>query len=62
MSTLADGVPKSAQLQDNIEAAATEDEFGAKDYRKMLSLKTDHNSRPIYVVCYYSEISFHIYN
>ncbi len=28
-----------------------EDEFGAKDYRNSLALKTDHNARPLWVVC-----------
>ena len=27
-----------------------EDEFGAKDYRLVLKLKDDHNSRPLWVV------------
>ena len=43
-------MPQSAKLQDSIGQAATEDEFGAKDFRTQLSLKTDHRSRPLYVV------------
>ncbi|XP_067649360.1 general transcription and DNA repair factor IIH helicase/translocase subunit XPB-like [Haliotis asinina] len=32
-----------------VEERSVEDEFGAKDYRKMLELKLDHNSRPLWV-------------
>ena len=27
-----------------------QDEFGAKDYRKITELKADHSSRPLWVV------------
>lgn len=30
---------------------AKTDEFGAQDYRKILELKLDHGSRPLWVVC-----------
>ncbi|CAI9741644.1 general transcription and DNA repair factor IIH helicase subunit XPB-like [Octopus vulgaris] len=32
-----------------VEEKSNEDEFGAKDYRKILELKTDHSSRPLWV-------------
>ncbi|GAB1608759.1 general transcription and DNA repair factor IIH helicase subunit XPB-like [Argonauta hians] len=32
-----------------VEEQATEDEFGAKDYRNILQLKLDHSSRPLWV-------------
>ncbi|XP_071102202.1 general transcription and DNA repair factor IIH helicase/translocase subunit XPB-like isoform X1 [Haliotis cracherodii] len=32
-----------------VEERSAEDEFGAKDYRKLLELKLDHNSRPLWV-------------
>ncbi|KAG8320623.1 TFIIH basal transcription factor complex helicase XPB subunit [Homalodisca vitripennis] len=45
-----DGVPGAAKK--NAEAAdqgVKEDEFGAKDYRGQMSLKSDHASRPLWV-------------
>ena len=36
--------------------SSQEDEFGAKDYRKILDLKLDHNSRPLWVVSTSEEI------
>ena len=32
------------------ENSAKEDEFGAKDYRSLLTLKLDYKSRPLWVV------------
>lgn len=45
-----DGVPDAAKK--NVEASdvGLEDEFGAKDYRKQLTLKNDYANRPLYVV------------
>jgi len=46
-----DGIPsaakKSAESEDQ---AAVEDEYGAKDYRSQMILKSDHESRPLWVV------------
>ncbi|XP_050409354.1 general transcription and DNA repair factor IIH helicase subunit XPB [Patella vulgata] len=42
-----DGVPESATR--HVEDDAAEDEFGAKDFRKALDLKPDHNSRPLFI-------------
>lgn len=36
----------SAKVNEN----SNEDEFGAKDYRRILELKLDHESRPLWVV------------
>lgn len=38
---------KNAETNDQ---GVKEDEFGAKDYRSQMSLKTDHSSRPLWVV------------
>lgn len=45
-------VPKMASKADMDKEIiqATEDEFGAKDYRNILTLKDDFSSRPLYVV------------
>ena len=48
---LIEGIPKAATSQ--VLETAQKDEFGAKDYRKILSLKLDHTSRPLWVVCLY---------
>jgi DNA excision repair protein ERCC-3 len=42
-------IPDAATMHVS-ESTTTEDEFGAKDYRKILDLKLDHASRPIWVV------------
>lgn len=42
-------VPNAATRQ--VSESSKEDEFGAKDYRKILELKLDHSSRPLWVVC-----------
>ncbi|XP_049859949.1 general transcription and DNA repair factor IIH helicase subunit XPB [Schistocerca gregaria] len=45
-----EGIPDAAKK--NVEAedqSALEDEFGAKDYRSQMVLKTDHQSRPLWV-------------
>ncbi|RMX57556.1 hypothetical protein pdam_00005790 [Pocillopora damicornis] len=39
--------PKSSSATVNDQA--NEDEFGAKDYRKLIELKADHSSRPLWV-------------
>ncbi|XP_060581093.1 general transcription and DNA repair factor IIH helicase subunit XPB-like [Ruditapes philippinarum] len=41
-------IPDAATMHVS-ESTTTEDEFGAKDYRKILDLKLDHASRPIWV-------------
>uniref|UniRef100_A0A0L8FP89 General transcription and DNA repair factor IIH helicase/translocase subunit XPB n=1 Tax=Octopus bimaculoides TaxID=37653 RepID=A0A0L8FP89_OCTBM len=43
----ANDVPAVAAAK--VEEKSNEDEFGAKDYRKILELKTDHSSRPLWV-------------
>lgn len=49
-SGFSEGVPgaakKNAEASDNL----LEDEYGAKDYRKVLQLKLDHSNRPLWVV------------
>ncbi|KAL4222357.1 TFIIH basal transcription factor complex helicase XPB subunit [Mactra antiquata] len=42
------GIPDAATRQVD-ESSSKEDEFGAKDYRKILDLKLDHSSRPLWV-------------
>ncbi|XP_049808603.1 general transcription and DNA repair factor IIH helicase subunit XPB [Schistocerca nitens] len=45
-----EGIPDAAKK--NVEAedqSALEDEFGAKDYRSQMALKSDHQSRPLWV-------------
>ncbi|KAF5306668.1 hypothetical protein FQR65_LT07223 [Abscondita terminalis] len=34
---------------ENVDQTVQEDEFGSKDYRSQMILKTDHNSRPLWV-------------
>ena len=46
----ADGVPDAAKHDAEKEVSATEDEFGAKDYRSQMILKPDHAARPLWVV------------
>ncbi|XP_052246340.1 general transcription and DNA repair factor IIH helicase subunit XPB-like isoform X2 [Dreissena polymorpha] len=41
------GIPEAATRQ--VTETSQEDEFGAKDYRKILELKLDHTSRPLWV-------------
>ena len=48
-------IPVCASKQVDEETAA-EDEFGAKDLRNVLSLKVDHTSRPLWVVCIYIQL------
>jgi hypothetical protein len=46
-----DGIPSAAKK--NVESedqGAVEDEYGAKDYRTQMILKSDHESRPLWVV------------
>nr|CAG4642321.1 EOG090X01LU [Evadne anonyx] len=48
--TEGEGVPDAAKQNiENDTAKVPEDEYGAKDYRKTLTLKPDHNSRPLWV-------------
>lgn len=44
----ADVAPKSSSAA--VTDETIEDEFGAKDYRKIIELKADHSSRPLWVV------------
>ena len=37
---------------DNDVGVPKTDDFGAQDYRKILELKSDHASRPLWIVCY----------
>lgn len=41
-------IPNVASAKVN--ESSNEDEFGAKDYRRILELKLDHESRPLWVV------------
>jgi len=46
-------VPGAARREAEEEAEAVqapEDEYGAKDYRSQMELKSDHASRPIWIV------------
>jgi DNA excision repair protein ERCC-3 len=46
-----DGIPSAAKK--NVESedqGSIEDEYGAKDYRSQMILKSDHESRPLWVV------------
>ncbi|GIY74793.1 general transcription and DNA repair factor IIH helicase subunit XPB [Caerostris extrusa] len=45
--TEADIIPAAASQQ--IDTGSQEDEFGAKDYRKLMELRLDHDSRPLWV-------------
>lgn len=46
----ADGVPGAASKDvEKNDEHVLEDEFGAKDYRIQMVLKTDHSSRPLWV-------------
>uniref|UniRef100_A0A224X7U7 General transcription and DNA repair factor IIH helicase/translocase subunit XPB n=1 Tax=Panstrongylus lignarius TaxID=156445 RepID=A0A224X7U7_9HEMI len=45
-----DGVPDAAKKNvETTDQGVEEDEFGAKDYRKQVTLKGDHESRPLWV-------------
>lgn len=46
-----DAVPDAAKKNvETTDKGVPEDEFGAKDYRSQMALKTDHESRPLWVV------------
>jgi len=46
-----DGIPSAAKKNvDSEDQGALEDEYGAKDYRSQMMLKSDHESRPLWVV------------
>ena len=49
MGAVTEELPESASRQ--VEEEAKEDEFGAKDYRELMTLKLDHKARPLWVVC-----------
>lgn len=42
-------IPASASRE--CAGATLQDEFGAHDYRQTLELKSDHKSRPLWIVC-----------
>lgn len=44
-----EGIPTAASVDIEKSGTITEDEFGAKDYRSLMSLKTDHESRALWV-------------
>lgn len=53
------GIPNAAKK--NVESedqGAAEDEYGAKDYRSQMILKTDHESRPLWVVSHAGSLRF----
>ena len=43
-------IPAAAKYDIEKQEPAAEDEFGAKDYRAQMSLKSDHASRALWVV------------
>lgn len=46
-----DGIPVAAKANvETVDEGVPEDEFGAKDYRKQMILKADHENRPLWVV------------
>jgi len=47
-----DGIPSAAKknVESEDQGGALEDEYGAKDYRSQMILKSDHESRPLWVV------------
>lgn len=48
-----EGVPEAAKADTSkLAEGATEDEFGAKDYRSQMELKPDHASRALWVVSF----------
>ncbi|XP_043268353.1 general transcription and DNA repair factor IIH helicase subunit XPB [Venturia canescens] len=48
--TETDGIPDAAKNDvEKQDESAIEDEFGAKDYRSQMILKTDHSTRPLWV-------------
>uniref|UniRef100_A0A146LTX2 General transcription and DNA repair factor IIH helicase/translocase subunit XPB n=4 Tax=Lygus hesperus TaxID=30085 RepID=A0A146LTX2_LYGHE len=46
-----EGVPGAAKknVENSADTSALEDEYGAKDYRTVLQMKTDHSTRPLWV-------------
>ncbi|XP_060852417.1 general transcription and DNA repair factor IIH helicase subunit XPB [Rhopalosiphum padi] len=44
-----EGLPSAAKKTAETAINSVEDEFGAKDYRSQMNLKTDHASRPLWV-------------
>lgn len=50
---IGDAVPEAAKKNvEKIDNSVPEDEFGAKDYRSQMNLKSDHDSRPLWVVSF----------
>lgn len=55
----ADGVPDAAKNDvEKQDECALEDEFGAKDYRSQMILKSDCSSRPLWVVRIFLTLEF----
>jgi hypothetical protein len=51
LSFVLDGIPTAAKKNaESEDQGAMEDEYGAKDYRSQMFLKSDHESRPLWVV------------
>lgn len=44
-----EGLPSAAKKTAEANINSVEDDFGAKDYRSQMNLKTDHASRPLWV-------------
>lgn len=58
-SNEADGVPDAAKNDvEKQDECAIEDEFGAKDYRSQMILKSDCSSRPLWVVRIFLTVEF----
>lgn len=52
-----EGVPEAAKADSSkLAENATEDEFGAKDYRSQMEMKPDHASRALWVVSLFCNI------
>jgi hypothetical protein len=59
LSFVLEGIPNAAKK--NVESedqGVAEDEYGAKDYRSQMILKTDYESRPLWVVSHFVFLCF----
>lgn len=57
--TETDGIPDAAKNDvEKQDEGVVEDEFGAKDYRSQMILKTDHGTRPLWVVSIFVHFIF----
>lgn len=58
-SSETDGIPDAAKNDvEKQDECAIEDEFGAKDYRSQMILKSDCSSRPLWVVSIFPFLKF----